>query len=253
MNSPSLPEHIAIIMDGNGRWAKARLRDRIFGHIKGARVAKKVIEYSLKKKIKAVTFYAFSEENWGRPEGEVAFLMRLLSRYASKERENMVKNNIRFRCIGQIEKLPPEVLGEVEKSIRATAHNRGLVITFALSYGGRQEITGVVRNIADLVAQGKLKPTDINEALISGLLQTAPLPDPDLLIRTSGEWRLSNFLPWQSVYTELYFTEVLWPEFTLADYDKALEFFCPKGETFWKTGSTPIPAPLCSFIPNPSL
>lgn len=237
MENARTPQHVAIIMDGNGRWANARLRDRVFGHIKGARVAKKVIEHSVEKDIKAVTLYAFSEENWARPDSEVSFLMKLLSRYIVKERQNLVKNNIRFRCVGQIEKIPKPVLEEVEKSMKATANNTGMVLTFALSYGGRQEITGVVKNIAELVEQGKLKPSDVNEDLISGMMQTAPLADPDLLIRTSGEWRLSNFLPWQSVYTELYFTDVLWPDFTLQDYEKALASFGKRERRFGKISS----------------
>ena len=232
MENTLLPQHVAIIMDGNGRWAQSRLRDRIFGHIKGARVAKKIVESSVEKNLNAVTLYAFSEENWARPESEVSFLMRLLSRYIVKERANLVRNNIRFRCIGQLEKIPKAVRKEVEKSMQETASNTGLTLTFALSYGGRQEITGVVRNIGELIEKGKLKSSDINEELISGLMQTTPLTDPDLLIRTSGEWRLSNFLPWQSVYTELYFTDVLWPDFNTVEFDKALASFASRERRF---------------------
>lgn len=231
-NTNSDPQHVAVIMDGNGRWAKARGRDRIFGHIKGARVAKKTVEYCVERKLPALTLYAFSEENWGRPIEEVNFLMMLLSRYIVRERAGLVKNNIRFRCIGCMEKIPKNVRVEVEKSMLATAQNTGMNLTFALSYGGRQEITQAIRNMVELANQQKLTPKDINEDLISGMLQTAPVADPDLLIRTSGEWRLSNFLPWQSVYTELYFTDILWPDFTTDDFERALQSYARRERRF---------------------
>lgn len=237
ISSNSNPQHIAIIMDGNGRWAQNRRRDRVFGHIKGARVAKQIVEYCVQIKSKALTLYAFSEENWGRPIEEVNFLMRLLSRYIVRERSRMVKNNIRFRCIGQLDKIPANIRREVEKTMKATAENTGLVLTFALSYGGRQEITQAVKNIAELVKNEKLKVDDINEDLIGGMMQTAPLQDPDLLIRTSGEWRLSNFLPWQSVYTELFFTDVLWPDFKKEDLMQAFASFQNRERRFGKTTS----------------
>ncbi len=232
--TPLVPQHVAIIMDGNGRWAKARLRDRVFGHIKGARVAKKIVETSVKKKLTALTLYAFSEENWGRPVEEINFLMRLLSRYITRERQSLINNNIRFRCVGQLEKIPEKVRREVEKTMQATKDNTGMVLTFALSYGGRQEITRATQEIGRLIETGKLKAEDITESLINSFMQTAPISDPDLLIRTSGEWRLSNFLPWQSVYTELYFTDVLWPDFTIANYEKALASFKKRERRFGK-------------------
>lgn len=235
------PQHIAIIMDGNGRWAEARGRNRIFGHIKGARVAKKIVEFSVEKRIKALTLYAFSEENWGRPVEEVNFLMKLLYRYVSRERKNLLKNNIRFRCIGQLEKIPEEVRRIVEETMKITKENTGMILTFALSYGGRQEITQVIRNIAELAYKRKISPDDINENLVSGLLQTAPLKDPDLLIRTSGEYRLSNFLTWQTVYTELYFADILWPDFKIEDYNQALESYCQRERRFGKIKIEPLP------------
>ncbi len=237
MNTTQSPQHVAIIMDGNGRWAKLRGRDRIFGHIKGARVAKKIVEAAVEKKLSALTLYAFSEENWGRPLEEVNFLMRLLARYIVKERASLVKNNIRFRCIGDLNKIPGNVRKEVEKSMVATAQNTGLVLTFALSYGGRQEITQAVQNICALAYEHKISPEDITETFISNMLQTSPVSDPDLLIRTSGEWRLSNFLPWQSVYSELYFTNVLWPDFTLDDFDQAFKAFKARERRFGKVDS----------------
>jgi len=236
-DSQPLPQHVAIIMDGNGRWANAKLRDRVFGHIKGARVAKRIIEHSVKLNLKALTLYAFSEENWGRPLEEINFLMKILRRYIVKERKSLIKNNIRFQCVGQIDKIPDPVRKEVEETMRVTAKNDGLILTFALSYGGRQEITTAVKEIADLVEKGKLKASDVNENLISSLMQTAPLPDPDLLIRTSGEWRLSNFLPWQSVYTELFFTDVLWPDFTTTDYENALMSYSNRERRFGKVSA----------------
>ncbi|MEM7646692.1 MAG: isoprenyl transferase [Pseudomonadota bacterium] len=234
---PNDPQHIAVIMDGNGRWAQARGRHRVFGHIKGARVAKKIVESCVKRKIKALTLYAFSEENWGRPIEEVNFLMRLLSRYIVKERESLIKNNIRFRCIGQLEKIPEAVRNEVQKTMVATKNNAGMILTFALSYGGRQEIVQAVKSIAQLTAQDKIKAEDISESLISSFMQTAPVMDPDLMIRTSGEWRLSNFLPWQSVYTELYFSHVLWPDFGESHFEQALQSFRNRDRRFGKIES----------------
>jgi len=241
INTQESLKHVAIIMDGNGRWANLRGRDRIFGHIKGARVAKKIVEASVEKKLSALTLYAFSEENWGRPIEEVNFLMRLLSRYIVKERASLVRNNIRFRCIGDLGKIPAHVRKEVEKSMMATAQNTGLILTFALSYSGRQEITQAVQNICALAFEQKISPSDINEQFISDMLQTSPVTDPDLLIRTSGEWRLSNFLPWQSVYSELYFTNVLWPDFTLDDFDQALLAFYSRERRFGKVNSQKNP------------
>ena len=239
------PNHIAIIMDGNGRWAAKRHRDRVFGHIKGARVAKKIVESCVHYKLKHLTLYAFSEENWGRPESEVNFLMLLLSRYIKKERETMIKNNIRFRCIGQLEKIPAPIVQEIETTMKLTRDNTGLSLTFALSYGGRQEITRAVKNIAELVESKKLSVQDINEPLINQMMQTAPAPDPELLIRTSGECRLSNFLPWQTVYSELYFTDILWPDFKREDFSQAIAWYESRERRFGKTTPTlETPTPL---------
>lgn len=234
----SSPENIAIIMDGNGRWANSRGRERVFGHIKGARVAKRIVTHAAQNNIKSLTLYAFSEENWSRPVEEVSFLMRLLSRYIIRERQSLSKNNIRFRCIGQIDKIPEAIRNEVEETMSATKDNTGMVLTFALSYGGRQEIIQAVKNIADLANNNKLKPADINEELISSMMQTAPVPDPDLMIRTSGEMRTSNFLPWQMVYTEFYFTDVLWPDFTAKHFDQALHSYSNRERRFGKVNAT---------------
>ncbi|MGZ3743952.1 MAG: isoprenyl transferase [Pseudobdellovibrionaceae bacterium] len=218
----ALPKHLAIIMDGNGRWAQVRHKPRIFGHIKGTRVAKKIITACSRKKIKNLTLYAFSTENWLRPQSEVAFLMQLLRRYLKKETENLIKENIRFSIIGDISKVPDDVREAITKAMQATAKCTGLNLVFALSYGSRQEITAAVRTIVAKVAAGEIQPGNIDESVVNAALSTYPTPDPDLIIRTSGELRLSNFLMWQAAYSEFYFTSTLWPDFTERDLDKAL-------------------------------
>jgi undecaprenyl diphosphate synthase len=212
-------------MDGNGRWAKERLRPRIYGHIKGARVAKKIITKSVRIGLKELTLYAFSTENWGRPKDEISFLMRLLKRYLERERHLLNKQNIRFKVIGQYQDLPPLVVEEIVKTIDETKHNTGMILTFALNYGGRQDIVRVMQRLAFQVQKGELQPTEISEQLISSSLLEQSVGDPDLIIRTSGEVRLSNFLTWQSAYSELYFTDVLWPDFTEADFLASISEF----------------------------
>lgn len=219
----TLPKHIAIIMDGNGRWAQLRHKPRIFGHIKGTRVAKKIITACSRKGIRNLTLYAFSTENWLRPNSEVSFLMNLLRRYLKKETDNLVKENIRFSVIGNMERIPSDVKEAISSAMKATSHCTGLNLVFALSYGSRQEITEAVQKIAEKVAQGKLKPSEIDESIINASLSTYPTPDPDLIIRTSGELRLSNFLMWQAAYSEFYFTLTLWPDFTETDLGQALQ------------------------------
>lgn len=230
-----LPDHIAIIMDGNGRWAKERHRPRIFGHVKGARVAKKIITRSVELGIKNLTLYAFSTENWGRPADEVSFLMRLLKRYLGRERHLLNKQNIRFNVIGQYTELPPSVVEELEVTIAETENNTGMNLTFALNYGGRQDLVFVMRELASQVQSGRLQPADINEALVSETLSKQSVGDPDLIIRTSGELRLSNFLTWQSAYSELYFTSILWPDFHVADFQQAIESFKGRERRFGQT------------------
>lgn len=209
-------------MDGNGRWAKAKGRARTFGHIKGTRVAKKIITRCSRLKIKYLTLYAFSTENWLRPQSEVSLLMTLLSRYLKKETENLVKENIRFDVIGDISKVPSDVAEQIVYAKTKTSHCTGLNVIFALSYGSRQEIAQAMREIAVLVKENKILPQQINEALINEHLQTFGIPDPDLIIRTSGEKRLSNFLMWQAAYSEFYFSDKLWPDFTENDLDQAI-------------------------------
>jgi undecaprenyl diphosphate synthase len=231
----AIPGHIAIIMDGNGRWAKQHLRPRVFGHIKGARVAKKIITKSVELGIKNLTLYAFSTENWLRPKEEVSFLMKLLGRYLRKERDSLIKQNIKFQVMGDISKLPVIAIDEVNKSIQATKDNSGLVLTFALNYGGRQELVHAFQKLAKMIKSSELSIENISEDLITHVLETESVSAPDLIIRTSGEMRLSNFLIWQAAYSELYFTKTLWPDFSTNDYVLAIEEYTARERRFGKT------------------
>ena len=232
---PPQLNHLAIIMDGNGRWAELRGRDRAFGHIRGAKVAKETIETLAELGLKQLTLYTFSTENWSRPQAEVSFLMLLLRRHLRKERDNLVRNNIRFSVIGQIERLPQAVRNEIDKTIAATKACTGMSLTFALSYGGRQEIAEAARVLAREVAAGVLRPEDITEEALAERLQTRKMADPDLILRTSGEYRLSNFMLWQAAYSELYVTETLWPNFGPATLTEAFAHFAGCERRFGKT------------------
>jgi len=222
-------------MDGNGRWAEARGHRRIFGHVKGAKVAKSIIEECTRLKIPNLTLFAFSTENWLRPKYEVSFLMSLLRRYLQKERAELIAKNICFSCIGDLSRIPEPAIEEVLKTIEMTKHNTGMRLTFALSYGGRQEIINGVKEICKQVLDGKVKVEDITEASLSTCLNSSYLPDPDLIIRTSGETRLSNFFLWQAAYSELFFSKPNWPDFTTLDLHKALDFYVSKERRFGKT------------------
>lgn len=226
------PKHIGIIMDGNGRWAQLRGRPRTFGHIKGARVAKKIVTASAELGIENLTLYAFSTENWLRPETEVAFLMKLLSRYLVRETNNLVKENIRFSVIGELERLPKELRSAVQKTVSATQHCTGMRLIFALSYGSRREIVETAKALALQVKNGELDIASIDEKIFSENLSTHPAPDLDLMIRTSGEQRVSNFLLWQSAYSELYFTKTLWPDFNRQELNKIIEHFSSRQRRF---------------------
>ena len=219
-------------MDGNGRWAQLRRRPRTYGHLKGARIAKKIITECSAVGIQTLTLYAFSSENWLRPQAEVSFLMNLLRRYLKRETENLVKENIRFTVIGDLTRLPLDLLKSMDFAIERTSRNTGLNLVFAISYGSRAEITEAVRMIAQKVSQGVIKPEEIDEETVHSHLSTFPTADPDLIIRTSGECRLSNFLMWQAAYSELYFTSVLWPDFTKEDLHRALEVFGKRERRF---------------------
>ena len=209
LDPDGLPRHIAIIMDGNGRWAIRRGMPRIMGHKRGAETVRNVVEQCRKLGIEVLTLYAFSDENWGRPRREVSFLMNMLGGYLRSEIATMKTNGIRFRTIGRTERLPKTAQKWVEKAVSETTRNTGMVLNLALSYGGRGEILEALRRLRSSAGI----PADIDEGQFSANLDTAGLPDPDLIVRTSGEKRISNFLLWQAAYAELYFTDVLWPDF----------------------------------------
>ncbi len=216
--------HLAIIMDGNGRWARAKNHPRIWGHLRGAQVVKKVIEWVDKREIKTLTLFAFSAENWARPPEEVSFLMTLLQRHLNRETDNLIKQNIKFKTIGDLSGLAPGIRNSIEKATTLTQFNTGLELVFAVNYGGRQEIKSAFKTALELVKQGEITPERAAENFES-FLDTHGILDPDLIIRTSGEMRLSNFLLWQSAYSEFYFTSVLWPDFKEHDLDKAIASF----------------------------
>ncbi|MCM2357985.1 MAG: isoprenyl transferase [Geobacteraceae bacterium] len=230
-----LPRHLAIIMDGNGRWAKERMLRRIVGHRKGVETVRTVVEESSRLGIRYLTLFAFSSENWLRPKTEVRALMSLLKRYIKMEISRMMQNNIRFNIIGNRDDLPPDVNREVDAAIARTAGNSGMTLTLALSYGGRQEIIRAAGLLAADLAAGRVAQAAVDEALFDGYLFTAGMPEPDFLIRTSGEMRISNFLLWQLAYAELYFTEVNWPDFSKAELHKALCDFQARERRFGRT------------------
>ena len=218
-----LPRHVAIIMDGNGRWARQRHLPRIEGHRAGAESARVIIRTAGELGIKYLTLYAFSVENWNRPKDEVDALMKYLIHYLKSETPELNKNNVRLEVIGQVYRLPENVQEHLRKSIQALSKNNGLTLIMALSYGGRTEIVDAVRSIAEKVKQGKVDPADINEQVFAQHLYTRSWPDPDVLIRTSGEMRVSNFLLWQISYAELVVTPTLWPDFRKPQFIAALE------------------------------
>jgi undecaprenyl diphosphate synthase len=231
------PRHIAIIMDGNGRWAVQRNLDRVKGHQQGARVVRDIVTEcaNLRRDFGGpdhLTLYSFSLENWKRPVNEVSFLMQMYIDYLRQERVTMREHNIRFKQIGRLENLPEPVLDEVARTLEETKDNDGLTLTLALNYGSRAEITDAVRAIAEKVKAGQLDPRDIDEETIARHLYTAGTPDPDLLIRTAGEMRVSNYLLWQISYAELYVSPVLWPDFGVACLHEALRAFAARNRRF---------------------
>ena len=228
----NLPRHVAIIMDGNGRWAKERHLPRVEGHRAGAESARVIIRTAGDLGIKYLTLYAFSVENWNRPKDEVDALMKYLIHYLKTETPELNKNNVKLEVIGQIYRLPENVQEHLKKSIATLSKNNGLTLIMALSYGGRTEIVDAVRGIAQKVKQGKLDPADINEQVFAQHLYTGNFPDPDVLIRTSGEMRVSNFLLWQISYAELVITQTLWPEFRKAQFFDALEEYVRRHRRF---------------------
>jgi len=230
-----IPTHVAIIMDGNGRWAKQRKLSRIDGHRAGVETVRRIVRLAGELGIGYMTLYTFSSENWNRPPFEVRGLMKLLAETVEKEIPELNENRVRLRTIGEISVLPKKSRIALKEAIRMTASNDGLTLILALNYGGRNEILRAVRKIAENVKKGTLKPDKITPSVIESSLDTAGIPDPDLFIRTSGEYRLSNFLLWQLAYTELWITKVMWPDFSESDFLNALESFTGRERRFGKT------------------
>ncbi|MFM7052290.1 MAG: isoprenyl transferase [Planctomycetota bacterium] len=236
-----LPRHIAVIMDGNGRWAQQRGLPRAAGHHQGGETVRMAVTECARLGVGVLTLYSFSSENWKRPAEEVAALMALCCEFLRVERATMLRENIRFRRIGRREGLPAEVLAELDETERATAGMTGMTLCLALNYGSRTEIADAARALAVDAAAGRLDPASIDEAALAARLSTAGLPDPDLLIRTAGEMRLSNYLLWQISYAELHVTEVLWPDFTVEDLATALRDFARRERRFGDVASAPAP------------
>ncbi len=228
----TVPKHVAIILDGNGRWAKKRNMPRNYGHVQGSKTVEQIIEDGYNMGIEYITVYAFSTENWKRSKDEVDALMKLLAKYLVDCIERSTKNNMQVRVIGDKSGLDHKLVAKINELEETTRNATGLKFTIGINYGGRDEIRRAVTKLAGEVAEGTLSPSDITEDLISSRLDTAGLPDPDLLIRTSGEERLSNFLPWQLAYTEFYFTDVLWPDFKKEDLLQAIRYYNGRDRRF---------------------
>ncbi|MEY2855693.1 MAG: hypothetical protein RLZZ74_2 [Cyanobacteriota bacterium] len=232
INQAQLPKHVAVIMDGNGRWAKQRGLPRVEGHRRGANALKEMLRYCKDLGVKTLTAYAFSTENWGRPTGEVNFLMSLFERLLQKELKEMEAEEVCINFIGDLTPLPPSLQQEMYRSMERTKHNQGVFFNVAINYGSRHEMINACKAIAAKVQQGELSADSINDQTISQHLYTAASPDPDLLIRTSGEMRLSNFLLWQLAYTEIYVTDTLWPDFDSEQFDQAIVSFQQRDRRF---------------------
>jgi len=229
------PRHVAIIMDGNGRWAKLRGWNRSLGHAYGTQRVKEIITEANNLGVKVLTLYAFSTENWSRPSGEIEALMQLLRDYLLKERQELMDNNIRLQALGQIERIAPEVRSILEETIQVTSKNSGMLLNFCLSYGGRADIVQAVQRIARDVQEARLDIASIDETRFASYLYTSGIPDPDLVIRTSGEFRISNFLLWQMAYSEIYITETPWPDFEPAHFRTACEAYSQRKRRFGNT------------------
>lgn len=229
-----IPQHIAVIMDGNGRWAEQHGVARAKGHEQGGQTVQRVIDLCLEKGVKWLTLYAFSTENWGRSKMEVTALMHMLRKYLKERTPEMMEKNVRMHAIGELYMLPRNAREALQQAMVTTAGNDGLNVVLALSYGSRQEITHAARQLALCVQRGELKPEDITPEHLSARLYTAGMPDPDLLIRTSGEFRISNYLLWQISYAELYVTDVLWPDFGREEFEQALQSFAARNRRFGK-------------------
>lgn len=228
----NIPAHVAIILDGNGRWAKEKGMPRNYGHMQGAKAVEDILEVARDMGIKYLTVYAFSTENWNRPESEVSALMKILRNYLKTSIKKSMKNNVRCRVIGDKTALSPDIQEAIAELEKATAGNTGLTFSIAINYGGRDEITRAVRKVADKVKSGELDPSDISEETINSNLDTSYLPDPDLLIRTCNEQRISNFLLWQCAYTEFYFAQVAWPDFDKEQLQMAVDAYASRNRKF---------------------
>jgi len=235
LDKNNIPQHIAIIMDGNGRWAKQKFgRNRIFGHSKGVNSVRLTTEACREIGVKYLTLYTFSTENWTRPASEVNALMKLLVKTIKSETKSLKKNGVKLNTIGEIDRLPGDCCKYLEEAMEATKDNTELILTLALSYSSRRELTTAIRKIAEDVAKGTLSPENVNEKLIESYLATRNIPDPELLVRTSGEKRISNYLLWQIAYSELYFTDTLWPDFDKEELYKAVYEFQQRERRFGK-------------------
>ena len=226
------PRHVAIIMDGNGRWAQRQDKPRIHGHQNGAKTVRRITEECARLKIEQLTLYCLSSENWKRPQDELEFLMFLLSEYLVHERETMMKNDIRLQIIGRRDRIPQEVQQEMDRSIEMTSGNSGTCLCLAINYGGRAEIVDAIRRICQSVQLGEMAPDEVTEATVSNHLYTAGMSDPDLLIRTAGEMRVSNYLLWQISYAEMWVTEKMWPEFQIDDFHQAIRDFAKRNRRY---------------------
>jgi undecaprenyl diphosphate synthase len=235
---PALPRHVAFIMDGNGRWAQQRGLPRIAGHRAGVDALRKTIAHALKLELEYLTLFSFSSENWSRPASEVDGIMGLLRRFVRSDLAELNAKNVRIRIIGSRDNLPADILNYLIEAENTTETNTGLTLIVAFNYGGRDEICRAVRKIAHQVSDGQLTPDQITEATLTNALDTASLPDPDLLIRTSGESRLSNFLLWQNAYTEFVFLDVFWPDFAENDFDQALQNFAKRDRRYGNVCAT---------------
>lgn len=230
----NIPNHVAIILDGNGRWAKKRMMPRQYGHAKGAQVVEQICEDAWNMGIQYLTVYAFSTENWNRPDSEVKILMDIFSKYMVDKLQKVGQKNMKIRFIGERSRLDKVMIEKIENLEESTKDNTGLNFTVALNYGSRDEMVRAMRKMAAEIKEGKLEPEDITEEKYNTYLDTAELPDPDLLIRTSGEQRLSNYLLWQLAYTEFYFTDVMWPDFNKEELAKAVEWYANRDRRYGK-------------------
>jgi undecaprenyl diphosphate synthase len=234
INTSNLPRHIAVIMDGNGRWAKKQGKLRTFGHQSGVKAVRDTVEACAELGVEALTMYAFSTENWNRPKYEINALMTLLVSTIHKETQTLMKNDIKLAAIGDLNSLPSKCFKELQEAIKATSNNKRMTLVLALSYSSRWEITEAIKQIALKVESGQIAAREVNEKILESHLSTAGLPEPELLIRTSGEHRISNFLLWQCAYAEFYFTEVLWPDFNKEELYKAIISYQQRERRFGK-------------------